>query len=218
MDSIKKFYGLLIVLTTLTALLLIVVFNRSRNIQTETAAKPLIEPGYQEIDLTGGLPPIGNPGGELIVAGWFDFNEERDRLAVKDLLDAASDRPQNLQIYLKNFPQPKLFSRDSTLPHRALLCAAAQNQYRAFLEKGLTNVTKPTELTLTQAATAVGLNQTTWRNCLNSPATIQLILDDVNQAQQLNLKSTPALFVNNKKINLENDVDIKDLLEKLLAV
>jgi len=219
MDTTKKFYWLMLSICVLAGLMLTVVFNRGKNIQTQTVNTPLISAGFQEFDYySTGMPPIGNPGAALIAVGWFDFNNARDRDVLKNLLAVATTRPQDIQLYIKNFPQPKLFHSDSALPHRALWCASKQNQLRTFLENGILSGDKLDKNSLQQTADVLGINQTTWNDCLNLPITNQIILDDFDQAERLGLKSTPSLFVNNKKINLEDDVDIKELFDKLLAV
>ncbi|MCX6780465.1 MAG: hypothetical protein NT034_04820, partial [Candidatus Magasanikbacteria bacterium] len=56
-----------------------------------------------------------------------------------------------------------------------------------------------------------------WRDCLNDPTTQQKIAGEIALSQTLGISKVPALYVNNKRLNLETNPNITDILSKLVA-
>lgn len=195
--------------------MLFVQFRRAQNINVEPNTLPLINTDFTEIPLTAEEKPFGNPGASLLIIGFFDFNETADRAAAQTIVKFAEANPQAVQFYIKHAPQTKLFGGDRTLPHRAIICADAQKKYREFLAD-MAETNKINTESLTKIASDNTLNTATWQNCLENPTTKQAITADMAFAQNLSVQTTPAIFVNNKKLNLDKNVDLNDLLNKFI--
>ena len=52
--------------------------------------------------------------------------------------------------------------------------------------------------------------------CANSPEAKQAIADSAQLAGQLGIRSLPAIFVNNKMINTDRDVNIEEMLTSFI--
>lgn len=218
MTHLRKFYLILSVAVLAAGLMLYSQILRAGNIETKPAAQPLIEQNFTEITLGATDRPLGNPGSQLLIIGFFDFNEEIDRNYADLIADFVKNNPQAAQFYIKNNLREKLFNTgDRTLPHRALICAGAQKKYWEFLNE-LTIVKKINDETLIKIADGLKLNTDTWQHCLTSDVTKQTVAADLALAKNLGLTDTPTIFVNNKKLNLDEDVNLKDLLNKLIAI
>ncbi len=52
--------------------------------------------------------------------------------------------------------------------------------------------------------------------CLNNEETIKQVEDNFNIARALNTEDNPTIFMNNKRINIFEDIDFANLLTKFL--
>ncbi|OGH87529.1 MAG: hypothetical protein A3J93_03305 [Candidatus Magasanikbacteria bacterium RIFOXYC2_FULL_42_28] len=217
MTHLHKFYLILLVAVLTAGTMLYFQIIRANNIDTKPTTLPLVDQNFTEIPLTITDKPLGNPGAQLLIIGFFDFNEKTDRDQANLIADFVKNNPQATQFYIKNNPGEKWFGDDRTLVHRALICASTQKKYWEFLSE-LTNIEKNNPETLSKIAVNLNLNGDAWQNCLNSEITKQTIEADSALAKNLGLNATPAIFVNNKKLNLDKNIDLNDLLNKLIAI
>lgn len=68
------------------------------------------------------------------------------------------------------------------------------------------------------AAVQLGMNRQTFQQCLIGQETLQAVKDSLAAAYDLQLNSTPSLFINDKKIENPFDYDgIKAEIDGLLA-
>ena len=63
----------------------------------------------------------------------------------------------------------------------------------------------------------MNLDTESWWQCANSAETIQAIANSVQTANQLGIKSLPAIFVNNKLINTAKDVNMEEMLGNFIG-
>lgn len=217
MTHLSKFYLILSIMVIAAGAMLFGQFRRSQNINTKPSDLPLVAANFTEIPLTEKEKPFGNPGAPLLIVGFFDFNESADQVAAKTLIDFTENNGQTTQFYLKNNPRPKLFGGDRTLVNRALLCAREQQKFPEFLAS-LVLADKIKTESLVKISSNITLNVVAWQNCLESQATKQTIADDVALANNLNIKNTPTIFLNNKKINLDENTNLSELLNLFVEI
>ncbi len=74
-----------------------------------------------------------------------------------------------------------------------------------------------TEDGLKKIADGLNLDTDEWWECTNSDEAKNKMTAAKLLAENLGIKYVPALFINNKQINLDDDLDIEDILNKSIA-
>ena len=69
---------------------------------------------------------------------------------------------------------------------------------------------------LNKIADGLKINSDQWANCLSSPEIKQKLEQTTALGEQIGLTETPVLFVDNQKVNLDTDINLEDLLTKIL--
>ena len=97
------------------------------------------------------------------------------------------------------------------LAHKALWCSASDRGFWPLLQ---ILITEPniSENALAIAAKSLKLNDNQLINCTKLPATKQAVLNAAATTRDSGIAVSPALFVNNKQINLEEGVEIEQML------
>ena len=157
------------------------------------------------------LVGLGNPGKK--------YEQTWHNLGFMTLDQLATSPPEEFFKFQKNL-RLKADVCEGTNPQEKLILVKPQTFMNKSGEaiKDLVNFYKIKPENLAQTAVDISLNTAVWQDCLNSPATDQILEADLALVQNLGLKTSPVIFVNNKKVNLDKDVDLNDLLNKLIDV
>ena len=65
-------------------------------------------------------------------------------------------------------------------------------------------------------AKKVGLNETAWSACLTSSEAVTRIDSEKSLAKTLGLDKAPQIYINNRKVNYLDEINIDDLMEELV--
>ena len=102
-----------------------------------------------------------------------------------------------------------------TASHAAI---AAQNQGKFWqMHDALFALPKLTKEAIDKAAAGIGLDMEQYKKDLNSPATKQKLQKDLAIAQQSEVKGTPTLFVNGRRVKQRGAQPIQDMIDQELA-
>jgi protein-disulfide isomerase len=114
-------------------------------------------------------------------------------------------------------PEQTIFLKDTVPAHRAAYCAHAQGKFWEYVGEISHNKKFASNTNLESAASDLKLNTLSWKNCFNNPTTEQKIQNSRILAKQLGITVTPVIFVNNKRLTLTKDIDLRQLLEAFIA-
>lgn len=188
---------------------------RTLQITVVRTQAPLISSNVVFIPNSESEQSLGNPGAGIIVAEFVDIGCSRCvdlHLAIKQFVIKY---PQDIRLVWKDNVKPGILS-DYTLAHQGAYCASKQNKFWEFLDIAATQRNNLAEAGLKKIALDLNLNIETWWLCTNSPETKQAIYDSSVKASQLGIRSLPAIFVNNKMINTDKDINIEEMLTNFI--
>jgi len=215
-NYLNKFYLLLFVAVLLAGATFAWQFYQTKNITVKPNTTPLISTGYYEIP-TNDDAVLGNPGAPLTVVMFSDFVCSDCQKQYLTITNFVRQNPQSVRMFLKYSPSVNLFLKPNDLPVRAALCADKQSQFWPYLDALHSASSQSNEKTLNQIAADLKLNKIAWQNCLTSNDIQQKVAAESALSRTLNINTLPTFFINNKKLNLDKNLNIIDLLSKLIS-
>lgn len=216
MSKLAKFYLLLLLAILIAGSIFITQFLRARTITVKPVDIPLISEGYYNIPIEDNDPVLGNPGSPLTVVLFSDLACKKCRQSYDEISKFVKIHPQDVRLFLKFGQSKNMFFKTDDLPQRAAFCAGKQNKFWDYLDL-LNTEDNQNEQTLKKIADNLKLDSTSWWNCANSSDAQQKIARSITLTQSLGIDQWPIIYVNNKKINLQNDISITDMLTQFIV-
>lgn len=181
------------------------------------------------IDIVGSSVE-GDPKAPITIVKFADFNCGHCMHTSHILRGILRDYEGIVKVIYKNFPLDgncnRLVQRSSPeasscVAASAAICADKQNKFSvvyAGLYKDTELGVMHTPATVLKLAESSGLNMNSFRSCLSSPAVRQQISKEVDEAEKLNIRSTPSLYINNKAIRsgTPDEQFLRELINKLM--
>jgi protein-disulfide isomerase len=211
----KKLPLILFLVVALVGILFFFQIKKAREITVQKNPVALISPTATYIPIADTDLILGNPGAAITVVEFGDLNCKNCMQLHREIQSIVEAHPQDIRLIWKDDPQPKLLLRNSTLNHRAAWCAGQESEKKfwEFLAASEASGGASSEQAVQKIGAALGLDANSWWQCAQSNVAQQKILDSIQLAENLNITSVPAIFVNNKRINTDAEVNIKDMLE-----
>jgi len=209
----KKFYYLCIAMIIVFGLIFFLQAKKAFNLTIHPVTTPLISPQTVDIPLSAEDQILGNPGAPLTIIEFGSIGCKNCTKLNYTLTEFVKQNPAKARLIWKDAPTRGLLFGGNYLAHQATYCAGKQNKFWQFLDMALQDGAGLTENGMKKIADGLKFNTTEWWQCTNSDATKKKIEDAKAVADGLGIKSAPALFVNNKEINLDEDIDIGEMLK-----
>lgn len=216
MPSTKKFLFLLLIITLITGVFFYKEIKQAWQITIKKSALPLISENSISIPIDNSDPMYGNPGAPITVIEFGDIGCDqckKDHYIIKNFV---SKHPMDLRLVWKDAPRTNVFVSGYILAHQAAQCAGKQNKFWQFLEIAMQNTNNLQEPGLKKIAEGLNLDTAKWWMCVNASEIKQKIQASIDLADQLGINKLPAVFVNNKQINTDKDIDLEKLLEQII--
>jgi protein-disulfide isomerase len=216
MSPAKKLFLILIIVIAGAGLLFYRQIEKAKNIIVESSRQPLIEPNAVDIPMAKDAPLLGNPGAPLTIVEFIDLGSSKCQSVHAKLVKFVSEHPMDVRLIWKDAPEQGLFLKGNNLAHQAAYCAISQKQFWKYVDLVLRDTKNVREAELTKIAENLGFEMIKWWQCANSELTRDKISAAVLLAQQLDVDATPVIFINNKKINLTEDIDLSQMLNSFI--
>ena len=216
MHRTNKFYLLLLLAVLIAGGAFAWTLFKAKQISIKPNSTPLISEGYYEIP-TNDEAILGNPGAPLTIVMFNDFVCNDCQKKYSELTEFVNTHPQSARLFVKYSPQPSLFFKANDVAYRGALCANKQNKFWDYNDL-LINTEDPNDQTeLEKNITDLKINEKAWQDCLVDQTTQQKIAASVALSQTLGITKIPVIYVNNKRLNLDTNPNLTDLLSKLIA-
>ncbi len=214
----KKTFFLLLAIVALAGLLFALQIRESKQITVTRNPIALISEKSTPISISDTDSVFGNPGAPITVVQFMDFNCKECLSFYNTTKEFILAHPQEIRLIWKDAPQPKIFSKDSALAHRASWCVFQQDgkKFWQFVDTASQNTINLNESGLKNIAQGLNLDVEKFWQCANSDLAKQKIEESSQLMKSLGLKSLPIIFVNNKLINTKADINLKDMLETFI--
>ena len=211
----KKFFILFSIMVALAGVLFFRQIMRTRQITVQRTTTPLIAPGAIFIPNSDSEQTAGNPGASITVVEFVDMGCSRCLSLHSTIKEFVLKHPQDIRLVWKDDVKPGILS-DYTLAHQALYCAGEENKFWQFLDIAIANQNNLREPGLKKIAQDLNLDAEKFWQCTNSDEAKQAVSASAELANQLGVKSLPAVFVNNKMINTDKEINIEEMLTNFI--
>jgi protein-disulfide isomerase len=164
-------------------------------------------------------PFYGNKNAKVTIVEYSDFQcpfSKQGSKVIKKIKDSYGDR---VRIIHKNFPLP--FHKFANKMAQAGLCAWDQgnNKFWPFYESLYQNQTMADDKSLVDLAGKSGLKVAQFSKCLKSNKYKQKIDSQIQEANDLGIKSTPTFYVNGKIISGAQKFEVfRDLINEEISL
>lgn len=216
MKNHKQLYLLLLVMIFVISIFLIKEIKEAAGITVEKQTTPIISRVNTYIPIFKTDPIYGNPGAAVTVIEFVDFNCKKCVKTHNTIIDFINKNPQKMRLIWKGSPQASLFSPADPLPHQAAYCAGQQNKFWQFSQIALQAKKNTTEAGLKSTAQGLSLDTAKWWQCVKSTDTIHAVASSTLVTKQLGIRSLPVVFINNRWINLDEDIILEDMLKQFV--
>ncbi len=200
------------------AVLLIQQIKRAWSITTRPSTAPLISPVSVFIPGEATEPVLGNPGAPLTIMEFSDLGCSRCGEIHMVLADFVSNHPEDARLIFKHAPEQKLFLKSNTLAHQAAYCAGKIGRFSEFVTAIFAaKKSHLDEPLVKRTGEQLQLPMNTWWSCATGTEAEQHITAAIAFNQQLGISEYPTIFINNRWINLKEDIDLAQLLESFIT-
>lgn len=217
MHQIKKFYLLLLLAVITAGTIFTIQVIKAKKITVKQTTTPLLSEGYYDISIENDDQLLGNPGAPLTVVLFSDLSCPACKLKYFEISKFVNQHPQDVRLFIKEVPPKSLFYKTNDLSYRSAFCAGKQGKYWPYMDILNTQKNISSEADLTKIADGLKINIANWWQCTNSDEAKQKITRAINLAASLGVVQVPTIYINNKKLNLENDINITEMLTKFIA-
>ena len=146
----------------------------------------------------------GNPGADLWVIEYLDFQCEICRDSAKMMEDYFSAHPKEMYWQIRHYPliRNHLYALKSAIYCE---CAARQKKFWEFSEKIFQTrdewaASKDPDAIFQRVAGRVGLESNALETCIKDPSVKAMVLAEREEGKSLRLGMTPTFFVNGERI------------------
>lgn len=220
MTYAKKLYLILLFLIAVAALLLFREVRLALGIHTKQASKHIIEFGATALPIDATDPIYGNPGAAITIVEFANLGCSECQKDHYILTKVVDNNPKAIRLVWKDAPSyGGIFSQGTLEAHLAARCAfkiGGEKRFWDFVKIAMQDKTNLRETGLQKIASGLKLDLNQWTSCRNSAEVRQEVEQTTNLGAQIGLSEIPALFVDNQKINLDNNIDLEELLTKII--
>lgn len=189
-------------------------------IASRPAAQPAARPNQPDPNKVYTLPigdsPVKGPEDAPVTLMEFaDFQCPfcaRNLPLVAQILDAY---PEKVKFVYKEFPLTSIH-QNAMNASKAALAAKRQGKYWEMHDKLFENYQNLSEDNLKKVAAEVGLDVEQWEKDYKSPEVEKDVQDDMRLAAQSDVRGTPTMFVNGKRVANRSFDGIKIMIEEAL--
>lgn len=158
-------------------------------------------------------PIIGSVDSKVVLVNFSDYEcnfcKKQEEILRKVLLDYNGE----VSLIWKDYPKNDTDSI-SWLASIAGRCAQAQNKFWEYHDLLYSNNDNLSYNKFIQIAQNLGLDIAGFEDCLNDPMTANLVIDNIKEANALDINGIPFIYVNDQEVMGEIDEgDLKRLID-----
>ncbi|MDO9509913.1 MAG: thioredoxin domain-containing protein [Candidatus Magasanikbacteria bacterium] len=193
------------------------VVKQSSKISVTPTQLPLVESNAVELPVSEFDSFYGNPGSPVTVDEFFSFNCAECISLHEQLISYVNSHQGKVRLRATGILKTNWFGQqEDSLPLVSLACAEQQEKYWPFLNKIL-KISKPNEEVIKSLIQELKLNETDFNTCLTDETIQNKVQNKQITLKYSGLSKTPFVFINNRQINLTNDVKIAEILNGVIT-
>jgi len=219
MKSHKKIYLIFVILILILTIFVSSEIKKASETKIKSTSKPIISSEITPISIEKDDPILGNPGAPISIIEFLNIGTCRKecRIEQQKLMQFVKNNPKKVRLIWKDAPSGSfLLSNNNELAHVTAYCAGTQGKFWEFINLITKTNDKINENKLYNSFKELKINESYMKSCLESDISTKKVGDSFIFSNALELKGNLNLFINNKKVNVEKDRDILEILNRLL--
>jgi protein-disulfide isomerase len=171
------------------------------------------EPLKVEIDKSG--PALGSEGASVTIAVFSDFQCQFCKNVNETLKQVVQNNGDKVRVVHKNLPLPN--HPQSFKAAQAAYCAAGQKKFWQYHDLLFEHANELAENSLKKYAGEIGLDLNAFNSCLESVASSDAVMKDLQEARRAGIFSTPTFIINGRVLKgARNIEEFQALIEQSL--
>lgn len=155
-----------------------------------------LEPMRMEI-AAGDSPSMGPDDAVVTIIEFSDFQCPYCQRLAPTLTKIAEEYGDDVRLVFRQFPLPQLHA-DAEKAAEASLCAAEEDKFWEMHDAMFEDIRALSVDQLKQTAAGLGLDATSFAECLDTGRYSLQVAEDVKAGQQAGVSGTPAMFINGR--------------------
>lgn len=165
---------------------------------------------------TDSTPVTGNPDAKLKIVVFSDFQCPSCKLLESNMKTIMLENKNDVSYSFINYPLDNSINKNvkreihkyAGISAIAGICAAKQGMFWEFHDELFENQTRLNKEYLIETAVKLGLDKNEFAACMESEETRQKVIGDIETANEINISSTPSLFINGRKVKYWNSPEV----------
>ncbi len=208
----RRLFIFIFALLVVTLGLLALRLKKAAEIVVKPDDTPIISPGFAPIPPDPKEYILGSPGAPLTATVFLDFSCAECRSLYQTLQSFVRSNPKNIRLIWKDAPGSSLLLKSAEKAHVAAWCAGEQGRFWHYADAIFADKNNWHEDKLPVLAANLKLDLPRWNACRAGTEAKTAVENSRALFKSLGLSFTPVLFVNNRLINLNKDINIEELL------
>jgi protein-disulfide isomerase len=166
-----------------------------------------------EIDKNG--PSLGADNAPITIAVFSDFQCQYCKKVNETLKQVMQSNENKIRILYKNLPLPN--HAQSFKAAQAANCAAAQNKFWPYHDLLFEHSSDLSDNSLKRYASEIGMDSNKFNSCIDSEASREAVLKDLQEARRAGIFSTPTFIINGRVLKgARTYEDFKAIIDQAL--
>ena len=165
---------------------------------------------------TEGAPVTGNPDAKVKIVVFSDFQCPSCKLLASNMKTIMLENKNDISFSFINYPLDSSINKNvkselhqyAGISAIAGVCAAEQGKFREFHDELFENQTSLNKEFLIETAVKLGLDMNEFIACMDSEEARQKVIGNIETAKEINVSSTPSLFINGRKVKYWNSPEV----------
>jgi protein-disulfide isomerase len=171
------------------------------------------DPLKVEIDKNG--PSLGTENAPITIAVFSDFQCQFCKKVNETLKQVVQSNGNNVRLLYKNLPLPN--HTQSFKAAQAAYCAATQNKFWQYHDLLFEHAHDLSDNSLKRYASEISLDSNRFNSCIDSEASREAVMKDLQEARRAGIFSTPTFIINGRVLKgARSFEDFKAIIDQSL--
>lgn len=165
---------------------------------------------------TEDVPVIGNPDAKVKIVAFSDFQCPSCKLLESNMKAVMLENKNDISYSFINYPLDSSINKNvkhelhkyAGISAIAGVCAAQKGKFWEFHDELFENQTRLNKEYVIETAVKLGLDKNEFTACMDSEEARQKVIGNIKTANEINVSSTPSLFINGRKVKYWNSPEV----------
>lgn len=212
----KILFSIIALGIVVTGVIFVKQFSQYLKITTRVQTTPLVSAEFYPLPITSDDPSLGNPGAAIEIVEFIDLGDDKSQALHTAVAAFVRAHPDQVRLIWKDYPTQSVLLGNNNTAHVAAWCAFKQGKFWDYTDKLLEKNSNLKPAGLESVAGEMKFDIAVWQRCAASPEASEHLKTNLTIGQQVGLARAPGLFINSKRINID-EIDLEQMLASLIT-